>query len=180
MLTKVLIPNWRTIHTIVFDFDGIFTDNKVWVDQNGSESVRCDRSDGLALDLLRRFTMKNNWNLNYFILSREKNSVVSARASKLQITCVQGNSNKADYLCSYLVKNRHNAKGLMYAGNDLNDLGAMQIAGFSVAPSDAHPLIQQQADLVMPQKGGDGFVRALVEMLLGIEQLTIDEILQLF
>jgi len=179
-LTKLSIPYWSTIHTIVFDFDGIFTDNKVWVDQYGTESVRCDRSDGLAFDLLRRFIKKNNWNLNYFILSKEKNSVVSSRANKLQITCVQGNSNKADYLRAYLVENRHNPEGLIYAGNDINDLGAMQIAGFSVAPSDAHPLIKRQANLVLKQKGGEGFVRAFVEILLGIELMSTDEIAHLF
>ena len=45
------LPDWRDLHTIVFDFDGVFTDNKVWVDQNGVESVRCDRGDGLGFDI---------------------------------------------------------------------------------------------------------------------------------
>lgn len=179
-MPETVIPDWKSIHTIVFDFDGVFTDNKVWIDQKGRESVRCDRGDGLALDVLRRFIKENDWNLNYFILSKEKNPVVSSRANKLQISCVQGNSNKADYLHAYLAKNKLDPEGLVYAGNDLNDLAAMQLSGFSVAPSDAHPLIQQQANLVLQQKGGEGFVRAFVEKLLGIEQLSIDQVAQYF
>lgn len=175
-MTETLFPLWKSIHTIVFDFDGIFTDNKVWIDQNGKESVRCDRADGLALDMLRRFIKENEWNLNYFILSKEKNPVVSARAEKLRIDCVQGNSNKASYLNSYLAKNNLCPEGLVYVGNDLNDLEAMQIAGYSVAPSDAHPLILQTASIVLCQNGGEGFVRAFVEELLHIKQLTINQI----
>ncbi|MBO72149.1 MAG: hypothetical protein CMD35_00900 [Flavobacteriales bacterium] len=173
-------PHWRSVHTIVFDFDGIFTDNKVWVDENGKESVRCDRSDGLALDLLRRFTKEKKWNLTCLILSTEKNPVVSSRAKKLQILCVQGNSNKAAYLKSYLAINKYDCGGLVYLGNDLNDLSAIQLAGFSVVPCDAHPLIRQQANVVLPQKGGEGFVREFVEELLCIKKLSIDEIINLF
>ena len=76
------LPDWKDVHTIVFDFDGVLTDNKVWIDQDGTESVCCDRGDGLGFDLLRTFIKANNWALNCFILSKEKNPVVSARAEK--------------------------------------------------------------------------------------------------
>jgi len=179
-LSEKTILDWKSIHTIVFDFDGVFTDNKVWVDQDAKESVRCDRGDGLAFDMLRRFVVKQNWTLDYFILSKEKNPVVSLRARKLQIPCMQGMSNKAHYLKEYLSNNQKISKGLIYIGNDLNDLAAMQLSGFSIAPSDAHPLIKQQANLTLPQKGGEGFVRAVVEKILGIEQMSIDEVAHLF
>lgn len=174
------LPDWKDVHTIVFDFDGVFTDNKVWVDQNGIESVRCDRGDGLGFDLLRNFIKANNWGLNYFILSKEKNPVVSARAEKIHINCVQSMSDKADYLANYLDENHLSAKGSVYLGNDLNDLAAMRSAGFSIAPSDAHALILDQADLVLPQKGGDGFVRAFIELLIGLEKMSAEEVAELF
>ena len=178
-MPEPILPNWRSIHTIVFDFDGVFTNNMVWIDQNGKESVRCDRGDGLAFDLLRRFIKVNEWNLNYFILSKEKNPVVSARADKICIPCIQGNSNKADYLNAYLEENRLDSEGLLYVGNDLNDLAAMKLAGFSIAPSDAHPLIRHHANMVLSHKGGEGFVRELIEKLLHIDQLTLDQLIQL-
>ena len=177
-MPETVIPDWQSIHTIVFDFDGVFTDNKVWVDQDGRESVRCDRGDGLALDMLRQFVIQRDWRLEFFILSKEKNPVVSSRARKLQASCVQGMSNKVDFLKSYLAENQKTPQGLVYVGNDLNDLAAMRLSGFSIAPSDAHPLIRRQASLVLQQKGGEGFVRAFVEMLLGIDQMTTDEVAQ--
>ena len=165
------LPYWKDVHTIVFDFDGVFTDNKVWLDQNGVESVRCDRGDGLAFDLLRAFIKANNWALNYFILSKEENPVVTVRAEKLHIDCVQAMSDKAAYLANYLDENKLGTEGLVYLGNDLNDLAAMQMAGLSVAPSDAHIIILEQADIVLPQKGGDGFVRSFIELLLGFDEV---------
>ena len=79
------IPPLANIHTVVFDFDGVFTDNKVWVDQDGRESVRCDRGDGLAFDLLRNFKSKKKFDAEFFILSKETNAVVLARAKKLKL-----------------------------------------------------------------------------------------------
>jgi len=170
-LPKVSIPDWKSIHTIVFDFDGVFTDNKVWVEQDGGETVRCDRGDGLAFDMLRHFIAQRDWKLNYFILSKEKNLVVSSRASKLEVPCEQGVSNKFDYLKAYLADIDKSPQGLVYVGNDLNDLAAMQISGFSVAPVDSHPLILNQADLVLPRKGGDGFVSEFIVLLIGQDEI---------
>ena len=178
-MPETSIPDWKLIHTIVFDFDGVFTDNKVWVHEDGRESVRCDRSDGLAFDILRRFVVKMDWKLKYFILSRERNRVVYSRARKLQVPCAQGVSNKTDYLKAYLAENQKTMQGLIYVGNDLNDLAAMRLSGFSVAPSDAHPLIRRQANFVSEHKGGEGFVRAFVELLLRVKQMPIDEVLEL-
>ena len=172
-------PDHKVIHTIVMDFDGVFTDNKVWVDQNGLESVRCDRGDGLGFDLLRSFMKINNWALKCFILSKEKNPVVAQRAKKIQIDFVQSISNKANYLLNYLAENDLSSRGLIYLGNDLNDLSAMQIAGFSVAPSDAHRMILDQADLVLTQQGGDGFVRAFIELLIGLDKMSCKEVMEL-
>lgn len=178
-MSKLLIPHWSSIHTIVFDFDGVFTDNKVWTDQFGTENVCCDRGDGLAFDMLRKFVNNNDWDLHYFILSKEENPVVLARAKKLKIPCIQGSMNKLNYLVTYLKENDRNTEGVVYVGNDLNDLGAMRFVGCSVAPSDAHPLILQQASVVLPQKGGSGLVRALIEHLLKVDQMSIYDIINL-
>ena len=172
------IPEWHLIHTIVFDFDGVFTNNKVWVDQNGIESVRCDRGDGLAFDILRKFVQANNWDVDYFILSTEKNKVVSSRANKMLIPCIQGVNDKDSYLDSYLVHNNKTPEGLVYVGNDVNDLRAIQRAGFSIAPYDAHPLVRDNVHRVLLSKGGEGFVREVIEKVLGLDQMTLSHILE--
>jgi N-acylneuraminate cytidylyltransferase len=182
-LNKNNLPSVNEIHTIAFDFDGVFTDNKVWISQDGHESVCCDRSDGLAFDILRIFQRKNNLTIDIFILSKETNSVVAARAKKLKIGFYQGIDNKMIFIENYLNKRFPDQpdvlNGLVYLGNDLNDLQVMQKAGFSIAPSDAHKLILEVASRVFPQRGGDGFIRAFIEELLGINQFTKEQINEL-
>ena len=101
-MNKAFLPEYYEIHTIIFDFDGVFTDNKVVVSENGNESVICNRADGLGLDLLRLFKEKNNWELDLFIVSTESNLVVKKRSEKLKLPCFQGVRNKLDFLKDYL------------------------------------------------------------------------------
>jgi len=173
------IPSWRAVHTIFFDFDGVFTDNKVWVTELGSESVRCDRADGLAFDMLRRFVIKKEWDLDCLIISTEKNPVVSSRAEKIKIKCFQGISNKSIFMERYLLENGKGRAGVVYVGNDLNDLGAMAIADVVVAPSDAHPIVLDKADIVLTRQGGDGCVREFIEMLIDLEHMSAKDLFQI-
>ncbi len=179
-MTNNRLPNWNDIHTIVFDFDGIFTDNKVQVDETGVESVQCDRADGLGINMLHEFSKKHNWQVKLFILSKETNPVVEVRAKKIGIDCIQSVSKKSDHLLNYLKTNNLTPDGLLYLGNDLNDLPAILIAGFSVAPIDAHELVLNAVDLVVPKKGGNGFVRAFVEALIGLNEMPVIEVAELF
>ena len=166
-------------HTVVFDFDGVFTDNRVWVDQDGRESVCCDRADGLAFDLVRALRKKGELNIELFILSKEANTVVTARARKLGLQAYCAVSDKLGFLKQYL-SNRPGATngfdGLVYLGNDINDLPVMRVAGLAVAPSDAHPLVLEVAHVVLSKKGGRGFVREFIEKLIGLDQLPKDKI----
>ena len=178
------LPNICDVHTIVFDFDGVFTNNKVWVNQSGIESVCCDRADGFAFDLLRAFKKIDNNHLpNILILSKEKNSVVLERAKKLKIDCKFGVQDKLKYMKDFFSdlrpSNLDPFEGLIYLGNDLNDFLVMKEAGFSVAPIDAHPRIIDIADLVIPIKGGDGFVRAFMEKFLRLHTLSEGEFYEL-
>lgn len=164
------LPNYKSIHTFIFDFDGIFTNNKVIISSEGKESIICDRGDGLAFNLIKKFMRNKNWDLNIFILSKEKNKVVETRAKKLNINCHQGIDNKKDFITNYLTNNFENfnsaAKGIIYFGNDINDYYAMKLSGYTVAPIDSHPLILENADLIIPKKGGEGFIRSFIEKFL--------------
>ena len=71
--------NIKSIDAFFFDFDGVLTDNKVYIDQNGNESVRCSRADGLAFKALKKI------NKPTFIISSEANHVVKKRAKKLGV-----------------------------------------------------------------------------------------------
>jgi len=163
-------PNWKQIKLIIFDFDGVFTNNKVYVDEDGKELVCCDRSDGLGIDMLKIFIKNKNWDVKFFILSKEKNKVVSQRAKKLKIDCFQGISGKRKFLLNYLENHFENAeeikKNIVYLGNDLNDYEVMDIVEFFVAPKDAHLFIKKNAQFVINVNGGEGFVRQFIEKLI--------------
>jgi 3-deoxy-D-manno-octulosonate 8-phosphate phosphatase (KDO 8-P phosphatase) len=167
-------------HTVVFDFDGVFTDNLVYVDENAIESVRVSRADGYALDLLRKFQRKNDIDFDILILSTEKNKVVQARAAKLQLACISGESNKLQSLLHKFELERPSdpapLSGLIYFGNDLNDLPVMLRAGMSFAPNNAHPIIKKISTHVLKSSGGYGFVREAVEFLIGINAMSPEEL----
>jgi N-acylneuraminate cytidylyltransferase len=173
-------PCLTDIHTVAFDFDGVFTDNKVWVDQNGRESVRCDRGDGLAFDLVRAFQKNGEINAEFFILSKESNPVVITRAKKLKLDCHHNIGDKLSFMREYFANrfpaNPNPFEGLIYLGNDLNDLPLMRHASFAVAPADAHHRVKEIAHFVLPERGGEGFARAFIERLLRINLLTDKEL----
>ena len=174
------LPTASDVHTIVFDFDGVFTDNKVWVDQDGREWVRCDRADGLAIDLLRSALRLGLIEADLFILSTETNPVVRERAGKLHLTCHQGVSDKLAFVEECLATRFPDSSdafaGVVFLGNDLNDLPLLRRSGWAVVPADAHPLVRKVADVVLPEHGGDSFVRGFVEHMIGIDQLSEEEI----
>lgn len=156
----------RSIHTIVFDFDGVFTDNFVYTDSNGIESVRTSRSDSYGLGNFRTFCSTNSLSIEMFILSTETNSVVTQRALKLGLNSHAGISNKKEFLSRYLTsQNLKHPEGLVFLGNDLNDLECLEMAEFSFCPLDAHELVKKSVTHPLNHKGGDGFVREALEFL---------------
>ena len=171
----------QTIHTLIFDFDGIFTDNTVIVTENGVESVICDRRDGLGINLLRAYCESVSHDIRILILSKERNNVVSARAKKLGIEVAYGVDDKAAFIASYMekggfTKSECGYQGLAYCGNDINDIQAIKMSEYSYAPSDAHPRVKLIAKRLVTEAGGNGFVRAVVELLIGLEEMTDNQI----
>ena len=183
MAPRTAWPDLKSIHTIAFDFDGVFTDNKVYVAEDGTEIVRCDRADGLGIDLLRAARARGLIDAAVFILSKEKNPVVEARARKLRLACHHGYDDKLKFMTAHLSMTRpddiHPFAGLVFVGNDVNDLDIMVRAGFSVAPSDAHPRVRDAASTVLSERGGDGFVRAFIERLLQIQNMAAEDLHEL-
>ena len=145
---------------IVYDFDGVMTNNKVYIDQNGNEMVLVSRADGLGISEIKKIGIEQ------IIISTEKNVVVSARARKLDIPCAQGIDNKKDYLIEYCKKNNIDIVQVAFVGNDINDKDVMTISGITFSPSDAHPSIKSISDYVLKSKGGDGVVREILDYIM--------------
>ena len=144
-----MFKNLKEFHTLIFDFDGVFTNNKVYLDENGVEQIRCDRGDGLGFKLLRSFIKKNQIKIEIYILSKEKNKVVNARATKLGIKCFQGIDDKLKFIKNNFTERNKNTddsnRGLIYIGNDINDLECILFAGYSICPNDAHNLVKSNS-----------------------------------
>ena len=157
----------KNVKLIVFDFDGVMTDNNVYVDQSGNEMVKCNRSDGLGISEL----IKSKYDV--IVLSTEKNPVVKARCQKLGIECYQGCDNKIEKLKS-IAKNRNIlAKNIVFVGNDTNDIECMEWVKYPIAVSNSHPKIIETALMVTSEQGGSGAVREVADWIISSKNNTI-------
>ena len=147
----------RNIQLIVFDFDGVFTDNTVYVDQHGTESVRCSRLDGIGLRKLDAIGVQ------YVVLSSEENPVVSQRCQKLKIRCVQGCKDKAQGLADLLQEYGVTTEQTAFVGNDANDIPALERVALPIVVQDAHPDVLPYAKHKTQTKGGLGAVREVCD-----------------
>ncbi len=148
-----LAPLLARVRLAVFDFDGVFTDNRVWVNERGEESVRCSRSDGLGLRRL------DEVDVPYLIVSTEANPVVRARAAKLLAECVHGVDDKLAVLEERAAQAGAALDEVAYVGNDVNDAACLGAVGLPVVPADAWPEVVPLARWVLTRAGGEGCVR---------------------
>jgi N-acylneuraminate cytidylyltransferase len=148
------------VDAIVTDFDGVHTDDRALIDQDGRELVAVSREDGMGVSLLKKAGVP------LLILSTETNPVVGARARKLGVDVIQGLSDKAGALAAWADRSGVPLDRVAYLGNDVNDLGCFELVGWPVAVPDAHPLVLAAARVVLSRPGGDGAVRELAERVL--------------
>lgn len=148
------------VKLVVFDFDGVMTDDRVWVDKDGVERVAANRGDGMGIELLLEAGFKS------VIISTESNPVVATRAKKLGLPYFQGIGDKASTLRAYLESEHILGEETIYVGNDVNDLPCFPIVACAVAVADAHPAVMQEADQVLTRCGGRGAVREICDILI--------------
>ena len=151
---------FKKIKVICFDFDGVFTDNKVYTDQFGHETVCCDRSDGIGISNLKKLGIK------VYVVSTEKNQVVSMRCSKLKIDCFQAVEDKAKILFKISNDLSIPLEEFAFVGNDVNDLPALKIVGMPIAVADSYPIIFDFCSYKTKKKGGNGAVREICNNLI--------------
>lgn len=155
-------PMPKKIDLIISDFDGVITDNRVWVDQDGTETVAAYRSDSI------RIRDVHEAGIDVIILSSEVNRVVEARAKKMGVEAIHGIDvrNKGHVMREVLEKKNIKAEHVVFIGNDLNDLPCFEVAGWAVAVADAYPEVIRAADFVLSKPGGHGALRELCDLIL--------------
>jgi 3-deoxy-D-manno-octulosonate 8-phosphate phosphatase (KDO 8-P phosphatase) len=145
------------IRLAVFDFDGVFTDNRVWTNERGEESVACWRGDAFGLRRLEEVGVE------HLILSTEVNEAVGARARKIRAQCLQGVDDKLPVLQREAADRAIALEETLYLGNDVNDADCLAAVGLPVVPADAWPEVVPLARLVLTREGGRGCVRELCD-----------------
>jgi N-acylneuraminate cytidylyltransferase len=154
-------PMPEKINLIISDFDGVITDNRVWVNEEGTEFVAAYRSDSIGVQLLRAM------GIEVMILSSEPNRVVEARARKMGVHVIHGVGihEKGRVMREVLELKNIRAETVIYIGNDLNDLPCFEVAGWSVAVPDAYPEVIQAADFILSKPGGHGALREVCDLI---------------
>lgn len=147
------------IEVIFFDFDGVLTDNRVWVLENGQEAVLCNRADGQGFNMLAAAGVK------CMIVSTETNPVVAHRARKLKLPVRQGVKDKGLAVRELCRELRVTLENTAFVGNDVNDLPGMAVVGFALCPCDAAPEVRAVCDVVLKTAGGAGVVREIAARL---------------
>ena len=155
------------ITLFVFDFDGVLTVNKFYLNEKCFESVKLSRSDGLAFDALKLLNKK------VIILSSEKNPIILTRAKKLKLEALYGIKKKDITLIEYCSHKNIKLDEVLYVGNDINDLKAMMLCGYTVCPRDSHKKIKEVSSYHLKSLGGNGVVREIVEELLEIDMCKV-------
>lgn len=149
-----------TVRLVAFDFDGVFTDNAVIVSQEGVESVRCWRSDGIGLERLR------SSGVSVIIISTETNPVVATRANKLKVPFKQGVKDKAEAILATCRDLNIDPLQTMFVGNDINDIPAFKTIGIPVGVADSYPEIYPFIRFRTTRPGGMGAVREICDLIL--------------
>ena len=137
----------------VFDFDGVFSDNRVWTNDRGEESIVGCRADTYGLRRL------DEVGVEYLIITSETNDAVPARARKMRIECIRGVEDKLPVLREEVDRRGVTLAETSYVGNDVNDAECLAAVGLPVVPADAWPEVVPLARLVLTRAGGLGCVR---------------------
>lgn len=148
------------VRLLVLDFDGVLTDNRVWVDQDGREAVAASRSDGMGIRLLREA------GVDVIVISTEVNPVVKTRCAKMKISAVTGVWDKTEILKAYLQEHAISPNQAVYLGNDINDLPCFPLVACAATVADAEPEVLRRADMILTRRGGHGAVRELCDRIL--------------
>ena len=149
------------VKLLLMDCDGVLTDGRIWILENGEDQKAFHTRDGLGIDLLHRAGLKSG------IISGRISSALERRAQSLGVSYLwQGRDDKRQAFADTLAQAQVTSDEIAFVGDDLTDLPLMFQAGFAVAVADAVAEVKARAHYVTTLKGGKGAVREVVELIL--------------
>lgn len=158
------------IELIVLDVDGTLTDGKITYTSNAEETKSFDVRDGLAIAIWTKVFGKKA-----AIITGRNSSIVEKRAKELNITYLyQGIKNKQEVLEDILKKENLNWSQVAAIGDDLNDYNMLKKAGLSFTPANGTQYLKEFVNVVCKNKGGEGAVREMLEIIFKEDGLEED------
>lgn len=153
---------WRAVTCLALDVDGVLTDGRIYVDDDGRDLKAFDAHDGAGIAYLRMSGLRTA------LLSGRRSRAVRHRARELKIDVViqQAIPQKSDALDRLLRRLRVSADEICYLGDDLGDLPVLRRVGLPVAVANARPEVKRCAAYVTRARGGRGAVREIAERIL--------------
>ncbi len=150
----------KKIEHVFIDFDGTLTTGQVYVFEDGREAVCCSRADGIGLQMLK------DLDIGITILSTETNPVVSERAKKLKVDCIQDCKDKGEFMRLLGESGKLDLSKVAFIGNDINDRKAMEQVGYPITVADGMVRLIRKMSYITVAKGGYGAVREACEWIL--------------
>lgn len=152
----------KNLKLIATDFDGVWTDGKVYFSQTGEETVLCSRKDTLRIREVKEAGIK------LVVISKEESPVVAARCRKMGVECLQGVDNKLFLLKELLGRDGIKPEAAAYVGDDINDLECLRFVGFPITVADACSDCKKTAVYVTSRNGGDHAMREIFDLILSV------------
>ena len=164
-LTPELLQKIKGVELLILDVDGVLTNGQIYYGSNGIELKAFSAQDGYALKMLTNI-------VKTAIISGRNSEITTRRASELNIDHVfQGEENKKNALNKLVDITGIKKNCMAHIGDDIPDLCIFDNVGVGFAPANAHPVLLKNADFVTTNKGGDGAVREICELLLKTKNL---------
>ena len=149
------------IKAVALDVDGVLTDGTFIWGPNGEEFKQFSFSDVMGISLASKA------GIIFTLISGEDNILIDRFAQKMKIAdTYKGTKDKAAALTSFAKKNKLELNQICFMGDDVNDIGALELAGLSAAPANAHESVKRKVKLVTTKAGGNGAVRELIDLIL--------------
>lgn len=153
----------NSIRLVAFDVDGVFTDGRFYLSDDGVESKAFNTQDGFGIRQLLRA------NISVAVISGRQSRAVEHRMHELDVPhVVQGCSDKVAALDSIAEKLGITAVECAYVGDDIPDLPVLRHAGFSIAVANAVDAVREECDYTTSASGGCGAVREACELVLSV------------
>lgn len=162
-----LLDKAKKIKLVITDSDGVLTDTGVYYNENGEALKRFSIRDGMGVERLRELK-----NIETGIITGENSGPVTSRAIKLKITEIHpGVKDKVVVLNDILKRKNLLPENVAYIGDDVNDLGIIEITGLTASPSDALSYIKDKVDYICLNRSGNGAFREFAELIIALQSI---------